>query len=536
MNSDYKNLPMRSSSSGQQIDTRPMYVEEWLDALPYIDFKKTSQLLYEATRLTNEQKIKPAIRLELVELYGRPYHYYIDSQIKAGAQQTLQSIETARTQIKVLKKIAVNLSLACKLSAEEILKKKTLWKQTRPPLANLLLSLNFLSHALIFSFLEYAPTPKNVWREINFIYDFAESLSMENSSIALPDSHSKHGDISISQAYKRITLASLAAPHHLPYGAIWEIYEQLKSWANLVKISKYKKPSDSSCKFVINLDSDSCPIPFVKFNTGRAGDSHRLIDATGLTAEIQKQLKIFESGRKLDKSIIISPYFSGILLDHLSKVWGMPAKRKSPRKERQGTLELACGLNPTYFFLNNENEFIPPVMEQSDDDNSDEYEENIPSDVKPNEKYIIDKWTLVDQSSRGFAVIKNNKPGYNVRVGDLIIINTKNQQRKWAIGVIRWLMIRKGETYKLGVQILSTKTETGAIRACSGSSQDTRFRRALLISQKKNKEVSVITSKGIYMKNRDIEIVRDGTKTITKTTKLLESTTGFEEILLSDPV
>ena len=118
MNSDYKNLPMRSSSSGQQIDTRPMYVEEWLDALPYIDFKKTSQLLFEATRLTNEQKIKPAIRLELVELYGRPYHYYIDSQIKAGAQQTLQSIETARQQIKVLKKIAINLGLACKLSAD----------------------------------------------------------------------------------------------------------------------------------------------------------------------------------------------------------------------------------------------------------------------------------------------------------------------------------------------------------------------------------------------------------------------------------
>jgi len=340
VNLKLKNLPLRSTSGGQQIDTRPMYVEEWLDALPYVDFKKTSLLLYEATRLTNKQKIKPAIRLELVELYGRPYHYYIDSQIKTGAQQTLQSIESAQQQIKVLKKIAVNLGLACKLSADETPKKKTLWGQTRPPLLNHLLSLNFLSHALIFSFLEYSPTPKNVWREINFVYDFAESLSKENSSIALPDSHSKQGVTSISHAYKRIALASLADPHHLPYGAIWEIYEQLTSWTQLVNISNYITPSDSSCQFVIKLDSDSCPIPFGKFNTDRASDSHRLIDASGLTAEVQKHLEVLESGGKLEKSLIISPYFSRMILDHLSKVWGLPAKRKSPRKERQGTLEL----------------------------------------------------------------------------------------------------------------------------------------------------------------------------------------------------
>jgi len=97
-------------------------------------------------------------------------------------------------------------------------------------------------------------------------------------------------------------------------------------------------------------------------------------------------------------------------------------------------------------------------------------------------------------------------------------------------------MIKQEQGYKLGVQIISTESETCAMRACSGSSQDTKFRRALLISQSNNKEVTVITSKGIYMKNREVELIRDGKKTKTKINKLLESTIGFEQILLSDPV
>jgi hypothetical protein len=104
MSSIDKNLPLRSTSAGEQIETRPMYVEEWLDSLPYADFKITSQLLYNAIKATNGQQLKPSIRLELVELYNRPYQYYIDSQIKAGAQHTLQSINTVQAQIKILKK------------------------------------------------------------------------------------------------------------------------------------------------------------------------------------------------------------------------------------------------------------------------------------------------------------------------------------------------------------------------------------------------------------------------------------------------
>lgn len=530
MKYDAYSLPMRASSTGEQIETRPLYVEEWLDSLPYIDFKKTSQLLYEATKATNAQVLKPETRLELVELYNRPYQYYIDSQIKAGAQHTLQSIDTMQEQIQLLKRIAVNLGLACKISADETLKKKTLWGQSKPPLINLLHSLSYLSHALIFSFLEYAPTPKNVWREINFIYDFAESLGQQNAALQITRGKSANQTTTIAEAYTRICLAALADPHHLPYGAIWEIYEQLKNWSALSSIIPYKPPADPAGTFVIKLDSDSSPLPYGKFNTASAGAKHRLLDTTGLTRQIEMNLARLEKGASTDSSLIISPYFARLILGHMARSWGTPPKRVNQRQEREGTLELACGINAAWFLLNGEREFVEPGDTENDSEHHDMHKDG---ETTPVENYRVDQWSLVDQSARGFAVIKNVRPTYNIRVGDLIAISTHSQSGKWAVGVIRWLMIRDGQIYKIGVQMLSTRAKPIAIRARSGSALDTRFRRGLLIPDLNDNEPSIITAKGLFIPKRDLEIVGGNKQTRVRALSVLESTAGFEQFLIT---
>jgi hypothetical protein len=529
MKYDAYSLPMRTTPTGDQIETRPLYVEEWLDSLPYIDFKKTSQLLYDATRATNEQILKPSVRLELVELYNRPYQYYIDSQVRTGAQHTLHSIDTMQEQIQILKRIAVNLGLACKISAEETLKKKTLWGQSKPPLVNLLHSLTYLSHAMIFSFLEYAPTPKNVWREINFIYDFAESLNQEHTALQTTPGKSGSKTTTIAQTYKRICLAALADPHHLPYGAIWEIYEQLNTWSDLAKISRFRSPTDPSGMFVIKLDSDSSPLAYGKFNTASAGDQHRLIDASELVRQIRANLASLEKGNPADSSLIISPYFARLILGHMSRVWGTPPKRINQRQERAGTIEIACGLNSAYYLVNNELEFVDPETVDPEADGSGS---NRDTEITPVQNYRVDQWSLVDQSARGFAVIKNDKPTYNIRVGDLIVIRTRSQSGRWALGVIRWLMIRQGQIYKIGVQMLSTRARPVAIRATGGSTLDRRYRRALLIPDLNDNEPSIITSKGLFLANRELEISEGKTTTTRRAMSLLESTAGFDQFLL----
>src|SRR5690606_30427087 len=248
-------------------------------------------------------------RLELVELYHRPYQYYVESQIRTGAQHTLQSIETMQAQVELLKQIAVNLAVACRRATDEALTQKTLWRQSKPPLPAMLSSLTYLGHALIFSFLEYAPAPKNVWREIHATFSLAEQLGKAGETVLPAFSKSARDATTIAHAYKRIVMAALADPHHLPFGAIWEIYEQLGDWSRHVDIVPFDASSPPGGQFVVNLDSDARPLALAKFRIGEGGDRHRLVDARAVGGLVEEQLERLASGQGLGEGMRLSPFF-----------------------------------------------------------------------------------------------------------------------------------------------------------------------------------------------------------------------------------
>ncbi len=184
-------------------------------------------------------------------------------------------------------------------------------------------------------------------------------------------------------------------------------------------------------------------------------------------------------------------------------------------------MKIVCGINPVYYYINDENEFY-----SIDDEHPDEQDENIKI------QYQLDEWRLSDESKKGFAVIKNETPLYNITVGDLIAINSQKQE--WSIGVIRWLMISDGQEHKIGIELLSKEIETAAIRAVNGSEEDTRFRRALLLKDESTNIISVISSKGMFIQDRPVELLKNGMRIETRTEKLLESTGGFEHYQVSE--
>ena len=535
MQKDNYSIPKRNTGGGEEVETRPLYVEEWLDSLPYVDFKRTSRLLHEATRATNSQPVKPTARFELVQLYNRPYQYYVESQIKTGAQHTLQSIETMQEQVEILKLIAVNLAYACKLSVDEALKQKTMWRQSKPPLDALLAALHYLSHALIFSFLEYAPVPKNVWRELHFVYDFTEGLGQHNAVLLPPGGKAGVDSISIAAAYKRIVMSSLADPHHLPFGAIWEIYEQLGGWVQHVEIGRFAQPGNPGGSFVVNLDSDSRPIPLTKFDSSTGNDKLRLIDASALGGIIEEQLERLQSGQGLAPGSKLSPYFARAVLGHVQRSWGLPPNRYHPREPGEGTLELTCSLNAVYYFLNSGNEFAP-VIPNADADAEQAEAAPASGDVAPSSNYVVESWNLVDQGPGGFAVIKKDKPHYTVRVGDLISIGHapgSTGLREWTLGIIRWLMVHQNRTYRIGVQTIPGSITPIAVRAVGGSGHDTLFRRALLLTDRQRQSnQSLITERGLYQESRPLELLYTGRVLRANSGALIESAVGFEHFTL----
>ncbi len=486
---------------GNVIDTRPLYVEEWLDSLPYADFLRTARLIEEATRATNTQTIKATTRLELVEIYNRPYQYYVESQIRAGAQHTLQSIETMQGQIGLMKQIAVNLALACRLSADEILKQKTGWRQTRPPLPALLGSLHYLSHAMIFGFLEYAPIPKNVWRQLHSLYEFAESIRRELEVVPLPGQ--KGVSASIADAYKRIVLAALVDPHHLPFGAIWEVYEQLRHWTPHVQLRPFEPVSGSGGCFIIDLDSDSRPLTPDKQTQISAVKRARILDCAEIGGLVEDQLDRLEAGQTLTTESRLSPYFARVVLGQMLRAWGVPPKRNFAREARSGEVVLVRGMNAVFFHLGDGREFDPG--RDPDDEEDAHWEPG--AGAAPN-AYPGEPWSLVDQGMGGFAVVSAERPGQTVRVGDVVAFaNDISGHREWTLGIIRWLMVRQGRYHRLGAQIIAGRITPVGVRATTGSLQDRRFRRALLVEDGDAAAgASLITERGFHVKGRDLEL------------------------------
>lgn len=531
MNDKQIALPYRGKGDKRQVETRPMYVEEWLDSLPYIDFHNTCNALYAALQGTNKVPMKSNQRMELIRLYNRPYEYYLNSQISSGAQHTLQSIETMQTQLEDMKRLAIALAHASRKTIDDVASHKSLWGQTKPPLQSMLQAINYLSHALIFSYLEYSPPAKNVWFQLHYMYKFAETLKQEKTPFDLSGSKSKGNTTTAERLYRRILLVSLADPYHLPFGAVWEIYEQVNQWADKTALREFARVTDPTGVFVINKDKDSGPIPYEKFDTSKAGKSHHIIDTNGLLPVVEKHIQSTSSGKE-DPDLTFSSYYAKSLLTIIYKAWSLPPKRYAPRQTSSGKLGISHGLNATYYFINNNEDFVEkPTGPQENDEDVVVGEDKIPLD-NPVRQYDLESWNLVDKSSGGLAILKNRRPGTGIRVGDLIGFSPKgssNAEHGWVVGVLRWLLVKPDSAYRAGVQALSKKMLPGAIRVPAGNTLERTWSRALLSEHPaKNREILVITNRGLYGKGRRIELEYNGTVYTGTITSLNESTVGFE--------
>jgi cyclic-di-GMP-binding protein len=518
-------IPMR----GAEVETRPMYVEEWLDSLPYIDFQNTIVVLYKALQASNKVAMKSGQRMELVTLYHRPYQYYLDTQIRSGAQHTLQTIETMQTQLSGMIQLAMELARASRLAVDETLGHKSLWGQNKYPVQAMLMAMTYLSHVLIFNFLEYAPTPPKIWKELNFIYQFTENMNQHRAQVKLVGSSKKNNISTIELTFKRIIMISLADPYHLPFGAIWEIFEQLAGWADHVDIKPFRKVDDPNGIFVINIDRDTSPLPYSKFNVAIATENHRLVDTGKLQKIIKQHLDKLESKGKPDADLVFSEYYADYMLRIINKAWGLPPKRYHQRTAKSGQLNIAHGLNSIYFHLNREQDF----KQMSDDQQQDEIIAGADNTVSTiTNRYRKETWSLVDASSGGFAVTRDDKPGNAIQVGDLIglSLDEKNMPHEtFRIGILRWLLVRQNKVYKAGIQVLNQQIYAGGVRAREGNQIEREYRRAVLTGNPvKQSELCIITHKGLYLPNRDLEIIYKDKKYSAQIIDMEESTSCFD--------
>ena len=530
--SDLQQLPMH----GGQVETRPAFVEDWLDSLPYIDFNQTITVLHAALKAGNRVQMKAGQRMELVGLYHRPYYYYLDTQIRTGAQHTIQSIEVMQSQVSGMRLVAAELARACRMAMEETLKHKSLWGQNKQPLQAILMAIKYLSHALIYNYLEYALAPQKAWQELNFLYQYTLKIDQQNTPVKLIGIDQKKSSSTIEHAYKRMLLVSLADPYHLPFGAIWEIYHQLEDWTDLAVTGPYKDIQDPGGVFVITLDKDSGPVPLGKFDRKTAGQKHRLLITEKLQVTLAQILEKIEHNKGGTENLKLSPYYADYLLRIVHKAWGLPQKRIYPRKAKAGRMNIAHGINSVHYFLNNGQNFIDSRNTTDSGDDAVITDVGFNPVTPSSASYRKETWNLVDTSSGGIAVTREGKPESTIRVGDLagLALDEENYpQESYRAGITRWLLVRQGKIYKMGIQLFNQRAYAASIAGTGNGNGEVQQRAILLGNPSREKDIQVMTNKGFYKPDMEISITWNNKSLSCKPGNLVEATTCFEQFEVS---
>jgi len=524
---EQNDLPMRKKGQQLIIEIRPAYIEDWLETLPYTNFHKTVSILSEAVKATNMVPMKAAQRFELITLYHRSYDYYIDTQIRVLSRQPTFNRGQQTSPAQDMKQYAIQLSHACNITVKDVLDSTSLFGQAKYPIQQALMSIIYLSHALIYGFIEYSPAPKKVWHELNSLYGFASANSQEQ--IKTRPIGESTTPTTIEDTYKQILLASLSDPLHLPYGGIWELYEQLSLWAEYTRLQAFARVKNPGGYFVVNTEEDMPPVTYSKFETDLANQNHLLLDANSLRKITQNYLQTLESGKTTDNKFLLSKPTANKMLVDLGQSWGLPAKRYFPRKATAGRINIATGVNACYYFHNNESDMAQKLDSYQNSDISVEGEEH---ELLLSATYNSEQWELSDQGSNGCCIRTTGQPATPIRVGDLVGLkpNTANPQNNWMLGVTRWIIVRQQKSYNAGVQSLSPHAQVVTIKALSGSSSICVKRRGFLTGDPKmGANVTIITSSGLYASRRELEFVhQDNTYRVTAE-KLLESGNNFEQ-------
>lgn len=508
---------------------RAAELDDWIDTLPYADFAGTCAALTAALRETSRQSLKPGVRLELMRCYWRPYRYLLETQVKPGElRAALRSVTAVQERIAALKRVGLEIALGAKQGAEEALGGRARGREGTTPAEGLLMAMRLLAHALVLNYHEYAPAPAGLWQELHRLYRRAEELAVLHTETA--DIDDEHGGRTTALGiYGQIAATALADPHHLPPGAVWEVYEQARAWTAQVRVERYHAVRNPAGLFVFDLAADHGPLAYGRFDPERAGPAIRQLDLAAFSKGVRQLGAQLEKGLRPGE-LRLHPATAELLLDHLQRCWGLPPKRYFPRRRRQGRGRLAAGYKAAYYFMNAEQEFAADAAPEEADGTEIDDAAYQASGTGGGAAYHSYRVNLLDEGSGGLAVRGEGKPGPNIRVGELIALDCgEASEPGWRLGVVRWLMLERGGGFRLGIQSLPRNCETVAVRPTHGAGAERPPQRGfLIVDAAMTQGLALVMPSQMHEPERQFEVQVAGKRIRLRAGTLRDRTTVFD--------
>ena len=153
------------------------------------------------------------------------------------------------------------------------------------------------------------------------------------------------------------------------------------------------------------------------------------------------------------------------------------------------------------------------------------------------ESYPVDRWRLQDESARGLLLLREGEMLGQLRVGDVLGMQSGGNPGNWHVGVIRWIKSPQPRRVEMGIERLAPKVTPVALRVSASAGRSTPYVQGLLLPAMPvlQRPAALLAPRGLYEAGRSLEmVVGNGPGRTVRPAKLLERTATFDLIVFVD--
>lgn len=466
-------IPEQPCIMDPRIETRVKELGLWVENLPYANTQQTINLLYESLVGLNHYPVSSLIRFALLEHYHQAYQNLPHELLGASRAGLVSAAK--HHQYKITSKIyplTSALALGYKMVVNDSASQKFRWGHKK-----FVQAVQRVMTYMILETLEcydaYALCPEQSWYDIHQLFLWVAKHDIESMPV--------EEGITIAQIYKTIGLVSLADPYRLPVSGSRVLYQLFTKQADRVQFLEHDEVTKEGQYVTIDMVSDSGR--WLPYQPEQHQDESRyqIIQVNELVQFVRQQLKVLQSGGQiLDSKTSFPPRQTQLLLNcWLQAIAAAPNRRRCQRPPKSAPLIAVCGLEPVYYYLNQQQAFDPLQGKVTAESESViEIGSAMGQTLKQvNKSYNLYKGQMTDSDAGGVGFLLAYPAPDELSVGQLIAIKVVTPaQSVWQIGLVRWLY-RQGQAFKGGMQLLPVGFQPIAAKI---NAKDRVYRQALL--------------------------------------------------------
>ncbi|MFT5390345.1 MAG: hypothetical protein ACI8PT_000530 [Gammaproteobacteria bacterium] len=485
-------VPALAETQDPDLETRAVFVEEWVENLPYADPDTVLQAVLENLQQLNKNPVAHGLRIELLERYLAPFEFAITVVRQHTPSMSTGSVEKKRAQTDLSALVAAQLACGYKLVIAETFNAKG--RGRHDLIRAVQRTVACLCQVMLHGYHAYRPMPKHIWTELAELYQYAQNHKILDYTPPNSDARSML-QYSALELYKATLTTSLIDPYQLVHGDVWRVYDFLVQRAVALRIESLEPVEKPAGVFYVDPQRDEHPAPLRRLEA--VPTQGFFLNTRPLLTSLQRRINEIgqASGERLFGSAQEVEYrFVTRILDTL----GSPPARQRERDTGAGHLTLTTGLATAHYFVRTDTD----LRAESGDG-----EINL-GDVLPGEQtdfsrhtYAAELWEQTNRSDAGTGIVRAMRPNHAINVGDLIGLRSDGAlgSSPWSMGVLRWLSITGDGEYRAGIEFLSHNPSHVALNPHDA---DGATEIALRLSAPNDTAIVLVIPKGLYRPGR----------------------------------